>query len=413
MSAANAPLGAPARLGATYGIDANGNIFDPLNPLNPNIPYTGPLNDSSGFRLNPPTNGIQSLGYNDFENNFLQLPLERYSVFSNADFALTDNISLFGEMRFSQVYASAQGFTSGVFNVWSPTIPYNPQYDDPDSPDFGNGPAGFAHHPVSSALADLLNARPDNDEPWIYVGGLDYLENFETQTTTNLYQVVGGPEGEARVNDRDWYWNAFASHGKTTVNAHQPEGFPYLPRLQNLFNADHYGRDFDISSLPGFFPLAVTGHCTSGLPIFDENGDPNNTPFVSKDCSDYVVLRMNSVTTLTQDIVEATVSGGLADLPAGEVLFALGIGSREEEFAFDPDSGFNANQDFPNVVQNIILPVTVDGTTDVKEIFGEIAIPLVSDRRSFSRSKSYPASASRSTARSGPRKRTSSCSTGT
>jgi outer membrane receptor protein involved in Fe transport len=90
---------------------------------------------------------------------------------------------------------------------------------------------------------------------------------------------------------------------------------------------------------------------------------------------------MNNITTLTQDIVEANVSGGILEMWAGELLFAAGATYREEEFHFDPDSGFNANQDRPSVIQNIILPVTVAGTTDVTEIYGELAIPLVSDRK--------------------------------
>ena len=81
---------------------------------------------------------------------------------------------------------------------------------------------------------------------------------------------------------------------------HQPEGFPYLPRIQNLFNANQYGENFDISSLPGYSPVAVTGHCTSGLPIFNRTAGSNNTPSVSQDCSDYVVLRMNDITTLSR-----------------------------------------------------------------------------------------------------------------
>src|SRR5690606_11545890 len=157
--------------------------------------------------------------------------------------------------------------------------------------------------------------------------------------------------------------------------------FPSLPRLQNLFNADLYGRGFDVLTLPGAVPLAVTGRCTSGLPIFSEDGTVDDTPFVSKDCSDYVVLRMNSITTLTQNVIEGSVTGDIVEMPAGPLQFAAGVAYREENFEFDPDSGYNANQDYPNVVQNIILPVAVDGSTDVKEFFGELAIPLLRDKR--------------------------------
>lgn len=361
----------------TNFIDQNGNVFDSADPLNPARPYTGPLGGDSGFKINPDG----TLGYNDHANNRLQLPIDRYAIFGSARYELTDGIELFTDLRFSESYAVAQGFVSNLFNIWSPTVPYDPQYDDPDSPDFGQGPAGFAHHPVPAQFADVLNARANPGDPWTYQGGMDYIPVFRTETTSNVYQVIGGLRGDARVGGKDWSWEAYASHGKTSVNAHQPEGFPYLPRVQNLFNADQYGEGFDNLNLPGALPIAITGTCTSGLPIFNADGSVDNTPSISKDCADYIVLRMNSVTTLTQDVVEGSVSGSLAEMPAGELLFALGTDYRKENFAFDPDSGFNANQDFANVVQNIILPVTVAGSTDVTEVFGELAVPLVRDRK--------------------------------
>jgi iron complex outermembrane receptor protein len=368
----NAPTLFALPPGRAYVIDQNGNLFDAQDPLNPARPYTGPLDDA--FKINP--DGV--LGFNDREHRYLQLPLERYSLFGSGHIDIGENVEIFSEMRFSETQASSQGFVSSLFNVWSPTVPYNPATDDPDSPTFGTG---TSRHPVPRAFADLLNSRPTPNAPWTYVGGLDYLENFRTETTTNVYQIIGGFRGEADVGSNTWDWQLYASHGKTSVNAHQPEGFPYLPRVQNLFNADQYGENFDVSSLPGFVPLAVTGHCTSGLPIFNADGSVDNTPSVSQDCADWVVLRMDSVTSLTQDVIEASVTGPLAEMWAGELQFALGVSTREENFAFDPDSGYNANQAFPNVVQNIILPVSVEGATDVSEIFAELAIPLVQDRK--------------------------------
>jgi iron complex outermembrane receptor protein len=262
--------------------------------------------------------------------------------------------------------------------VWSPTVPYDPANDDPDSPTFGQT---FPRHPVPAAFADLLNSRPVPDAPWTYVGGLDYLPNFTTETTSNVYQVIAGVEGDAKVGSHDWNWEMFASQGKTTVNARQPEGFPFLPRLQNLFNADMYGKNFDVLSLPGAVPLAVTGTCETGLPIFNEDGSVNNRPSVSQDCADYVVLRMNNITELTQDVMEANVTGSLANMPAGELQFALGVSHREENFSYDPDTGYNANQDYPVVIQNIILPVAVNGRTKVDELYGELAIPLVRGKK--------------------------------
>ncbi len=70
----------------------------------------------------------------------------------------------------------------------------------------------------------------------------------------------------------------FGSHGRTNNIQEQPEGFPQLTRLQELFNANMYGQNWSNPAT-----LAVTGHCTSGLPIFNADGSVNNTPSITKD----------------------------------------------------------------------------------------------------------------------------------
>jgi len=370
----------PLSQGGQYWVDQNGHVFDNLAPKNAAHPYTGPMGGSSGFKINPDG----SLAWNDQEHSYLQLPLERYAIFGSGHIELTDKVEVFAQLHFAETYTEAKGFTSSLFNIWSPTVPYNHLSDDPNSAQFGvlqPGQAGL--HPVPAEVAALLNQRQAfpggplaQDGPWTYSGGLDYLDGggFETDTTANVYQLVGGLRSDFQVGKNDWNWTFYGSHGKTSVNAYQPKGFPYLPRIQNLFNADQYGKNYNIQV------LTASGHCTSGLPIFNANGSVNNTPSTSQDCSDYVTLRMNSVTTLEQNVFEGTVTGTIANMKSGELKFAAGADYRKETFTFQPDSGFNANQDFPNVVQNIILPVSVNGITDTKEAYGELAIPLFKDR---------------------------------
>ena len=355
--------------GSTYSVDQNGKVFDVSNPLNALHPYTGPMGGDSGFKVNPDG----SLGYNDRVHNYLQLPIERYALFGSANYNINDSVTLFTDLRFSESKAQSRGFVSQLFNIWSPTVPYNPLYDDPAKATFGQAPQGVAEHPVPAALAALLNSRPNPSAPWTFQGGLDFLPNYETDTTSNVFQLTMGLRGDIKPLD-GWTWELYGTHGKSTVNAQQPTGFPYLPRVQNLFNADQYGKGYAVS-----FPIAVTGGCTSGLPIFNTDGSVNNTPSVTQDCADYTILRMNSITTLTQDVIEGTVQGSLFALPAGALQFAMGLDTRRDIFAFAPDSGYNANQDYANVVQNIILPVAVQGETTVKEAYVEFAIPLLKD----------------------------------
>ena len=353
---------------ATYTIDQNGRVFNAQNAMDPAHPYTGPLGGDSGFKIL--RDG--SLGYNDRENSHLALPLERYSLFGSMNYDLTERINFFTDLRYSETRTRAQSTVAALFNIWTVNVPYNPLYDDPDSPTFGQAPPGTALHPVPRELADLLNSRPDPNAPWTYGGGIDYFPNIEAVTTSNVFQIVSGLRGDLPWGD--WTWEAYGSHGKSTVNSQQPEGFPNLQRMQNLFNHNQYGEGYQVT-----FPIAVTGSCTSGLPIFNPDGSVDNTPFTSQDCADYAVMRMNSITTLEQEVLEATTQGTLFNLPAGPLQMAFGVGYREENFRFDPDSGYNANQDYPNVVQNIVLPVSVRGKTSVKEVFTEFIVPVVSD----------------------------------
>jgi outer membrane receptor protein involved in Fe transport len=364
----NLPTSAFPIAGPNYYIDQTGHVFDPNHPLDPAHPYTGPLGGTSGFKLNPDG----SLGYNDEQRAELQIPLRRWSVFSSGHFNFNDHVSAFAQALFTETYTQADGTSSGLFSVWQVTIPYNHLYDDPNSPLFGNGPAGTSYHPVPGQLASILNSRPNPDAAWTYNGGLDYIGGFTTHTTSDVYQFTTGLNGD--IPGTDSTWEIYGSRGNSNVLAQQPDGFPNLQRVQNLFNANQYGQGYSVS-----YPIAVTGNCTSGLPIFNRDGSVNNTPYISKDCADYILLRMNTVTQLAQTVAEGDLQGGLFDMPfgAGKLRYAFGVDYRSEDFNFNPDSGYNANQDYPEVVQNIALPVAVQGNTKTTEAYGELSIPLV------------------------------------
>jgi outer membrane receptor protein involved in Fe transport len=256
------------------------------------------------------------------------------------------------------------------------TYCFNQKYNDPDSPDFGQWLAGFAHHPVPAELADMLNARSNPDANWTLEQAMYYLPPYETLTTGNVYQISGGLRGEFGSGfTEDWTWDMFYSHGKSTINVQQLEGFTHHSRSQQIYEANQYGKNFS----DGYF-ISTIATCKSGIPVFNADGSVNTSSYVSQDCADYMTIRMNTITTLEQNNFEANMQGSLFELPWSEkIKFAAGVNYRKETFQFNPDSGFNANQEFPEVVGNIALPVPVKGSTDVKEIYGELLIPVLKD----------------------------------
>lgn len=387
-----------SRASQGYYIDQNGNPFDVNNPMNPAHPYTGPLGGSSGYRINP--NG--SLGWNNIHSDPLQIPLTKWSAYLAAHYNVNEHVTAYTNVIFSETKTDWESAAySALESVWSTYIPYNGAWDNPASPTFGQIPRGSTQEqavatltgiqlpyptgpatfqPVPAGLAALLNSRPDPNAPWQFNGAMPYIGGFAEDNTSTVYQLTLGFRGDVPWSwANGWTWDVYGSHGQTNVDEQQPNGYANWARTQQLFSSNLYGQGFSNS-----YPLAVAGSCTSGLPIFTSTGGvPANVgqSAFSSNCADWILMRMNTVSQLTQEIAEGDVQGSLFAMPfnAGRLQVAFGADWREDDFGFNPDSGYNANQNFPETIQNIILPVAVQGSTNVKELYAEAAIPLLKD----------------------------------
>jgi len=359
--------GSPA-VGSIVG--PNGQLFNQYAPLTTG--YSGPLGLGTGYKINPDG----ELGYNN-QNGDLQLPQTRWQALATGHYNITDSITAYMQAQFSKTYTVALGPPSGLFSVWSPTIPYG-QWDDPASPTFGSPPAGSTFNPVPQSLANLLNSRPTPNAPWELQGSTSYLGPYSTDTTSSVYQLTTGLRGEipAFTFTKDWTWDVYGETGESNINA-QLNGFPNFSRLQTILDANMYGQNWTNTQ----YPISVGGGCTSGLPIFTATGAVNPATSVSANCNAYADPALNNVTTIEQNVYEGDLQGSLVDMPfnAGKLRFALGADYRQEQYTFTPDSGYTALQAYPEIVQNIALPSGVSGETGVSEVYTEFSIPLVRD----------------------------------
>lgn len=385
--------------GVNWGVNPDGSLFRTNDAANPAAPYTGPLNNlvgGAGFKLNPSSTGgtQRSIGFNDPES-YTSIPLERYSLFGSAHYDITDTVQFFVEGNFTHSAAFAQSFAGTAGNIWAISVPYNQANDDPDSPTFGANVNNF--HPVSRQLADLLNARPANPagvpgtaQPWTMSRGLNFLGRLYTETTSDIYQLTAGLRGDVGI--KDWSWELYGSHGNTSVIARQPQGAVSYANLQALIAGTTTGaaRSTTIngpwsqgwSNGATFNPQT----CTSGIPIFNPDGsvpeptgDNVDGVVVSDDCKNYATLELNNITKLEQNIVEATMQGGLFDIWAGEVRFAAGATYRKSDFSYAPDTGNSGEQLSTGVVNQIALPNPTNGAISAKEVYGELLVPVLKD----------------------------------
>jgi outer membrane receptor protein involved in Fe transport len=339
-------------------------------------------------------------------------PLERYSLFGKANYKLADHIEAFSQVNFVNSTTRQVLQPSGAVGGFGASIPYGSAIYGPSLnvatgatlPEYVAGGAYGLNcpttggctrsqaFPVAPELAALLNARGPNVLPtastttptpthtydpvtgaeiptqgvgsnWTLGITFPFLPSRTIENTTNLYQVMAGLRGDLGLGD--WTWEAYASHGATRTDLDYI-GFVSTRRLQALVQAPNYGKGANISGI-----ASTSLSCTTGLPVFGNFQ-------VSEDCIKAITGNYTDRTRLTQDVVEATAQGKLFDLPYGELRGAVGLTDRKNNFEYLPD----ATRDVNNIVDAVVGSfgqANVRGRTEVKEVYGELLVPLLKD----------------------------------
>ena len=338
-------------------------------------------------------------------------PMERYSLFGKANFEFNDKLEAFSQVNFVNTTNRQVLQPSGAVGGFGASIPsgtaiYGPSLNVATGatlPEYRPGglyglncPAtgGCTRSqafPVSPDMAVLLNARGPNVLPtasattptpthtydpvtgaevpiqgvnanWALGVTFPFLPPRTIANNTNLYQLLAGLRGKLGIGD--WTWEAYASHGDTRTDLDYI-GFVSTRRLQAVLQAPNYGKGATINGL-----ASTTLTCTSGLPVFGGT--------VSDDCIKAITGNYTDRTRLSQDIVEATAQGGIFSLPAGEVRGAVGVTVRKNDFEYLPD----ATREVNNIVDAVVGSfgqANVRGSTEAKEIYGELLVPVLRD----------------------------------
>jgi outer membrane receptor protein involved in Fe transport len=301
--------------------------------------YKGPYDLS--IKLGPGGNVNQS-----FLDRLASQPLERYSAFGTANFAINEHVTAYLQGTYSSSTVETVGYYSPAITIWSAPIPYRPE------------------NPVPPGLAALLDARPDPTADWTLFRQFDFWGPMDATTKTSVYQVTAGLKGRLPISD--WTWDAYVSNGSTDATVSIGH-LPSYQRYKQVVAAPGYGAGFNMT---GAYGQGI--NCTTGLAIF-----PGFT--TSQDCFDAIETNLQQTTALEQNIVEATLQGKAFDLPAGEARFAVGVGRRSNDFDFNPGSLNAANSVLENPI-GLFAVSSASGSTSVSEAYGELLLPLLSGK---------------------------------
>jgi outer membrane cobalamin receptor len=365
---------------ATLFVLNQGRVSGTLSPG-----YRGDLFPAAKYVISNANTGAKTLTTNALGGS-LQVPLTRYSLFTNLHLDITDNIEAYVQARFDETETSTRAADYvPAGNQWGVTIPYGsgtyaPSLNADGSTNAAYLPGGAYGlstctnptggctnsqvFPVPAQLAALLNSRAAPNANWTYNYNLTYMPNRGLETTQHTYEILAGIRG--KLGYRDWTYDFFASRGNTTV-ATAYQGFIDAASYQTLIALPNYGMGQNFNN----GRLGVLAHCTSGLNPFVNTG-------VSQDCIDIIDAHAKLTSQLEQSQVEFDVQGGLFDLPAGNVRYAAGLDYRRNTYQYLPDQGMQTT-DITTVVIGQFDTTETRGQITVKEIYGELLVPVLKD----------------------------------
>jgi outer membrane receptor protein involved in Fe transport len=372
--------------------------------------YSGAFNqDSFGnfqglpYRVKQPDGQLK-------ENNFWQwssFPLDRNSAFAKGHFDVSDNVKITGQALFTRTHTETSlGLGADNITFWGVPIPFgdnvytgDPARGIPSSLN-ANGTTNAAYlaggrfglncpatggctekqaWPVPPQISQLfqsrapaagfgngataplwLNAPPDWLRQAIGPRGGDIT------TTTSQFSL--GAEGDFANKNQHWDVNFTTGY---TDNVTVQTGSVRLSTYRAIMASPNFGHGFIGDPNPyvtGFAESIAT--CASGMPsltIF--------TP--SADCVTAISPDLKNESQIKQSVFEANLTGDLAKWKAGTMSYALGTDYREDSYAFKPDN-LSQNENFIDPIAGLFPNQNSGGKYDVKELYGELLIPIVS-----------------------------------
>lgn len=315
--------------GQRYGFNPDGSMF---------VAGTG---DGTWGYKGPNTSGWDPnsfFGYNFNPVNMLISPFERSNFYTTMSYDLNDRVEFYGNVLYS-TYSAANQLAEG-----------------PGNASVNSATTTFLPADVKAALAGANLTTFTLARRTVEFGPRRY------EFDTTAYQGTVGVRGKlpAFLNGNEWSYDLYGSFGKYE-NRLEYMNFGNQQRFNNALNGCTV-------SLPG--PIGPSGAVTTCVPL-----NPFGAKNISQAAVNYIVAKGQvEVTTIEQKNVVGSVSGDLFNLPAGAVSFAAGAEFRDLSFSDIPPE---AVQTGSLMGGNASGPIS--GGYDVKELFGEIRVPILAD----------------------------------
>jgi iron complex outermembrane receptor protein len=274
--------------------------------------------------------------------NFIQTPLKRYGVFANLRYEVADNINFSAKGVWNQRKSKNQAAPLPLFV----------------GPDAGNGnlldtitiDASNPFNPFGTLRGDDP-LTPAFDPTYAFIGRRvveggprRYNQSVETWYGTATL------DGNFGMFDRDWYWDVNGVYGHNKAK-------------QTMFG--------NINAANLQQALGPIGSCTGACVPFNIFGGEGS---ITQAMLDFVGFEQNDSSKQELWTFSANMSGGIVDLPGGELGLAIGYEHRDYTGRFDPDPVVAAG------LGSDIPALPTKGGYNVDELYAELRAPIFADR---------------------------------
>lgn len=286
--------------------------------------------------------------YNYAPSNFLMVPQERWLIGMQAHYDVTDNIRIYMEGTFANNRVSGE---------LAPTPFTETVAIDVDSPFLS--PAARAAFAAADAAETGADAGDGFANATLFrrMNEVGPRQNLDER---NAWRFVGGVTGDVV---KGWTYDAYYLFARTR-NSQIQNGNISISRMRSALRTEI---DPETGTLQCADPAARAQGCVPAN-VFGEDA-------LSPEAADYLAISAANSEISQLQVASASVTGELFDLGAGAVGLALGAEWRSVKSQFLPDfslasgdvSGFNAGQ-------------ATAGRYSVKEVFGELRVPLLAEK---------------------------------
>ena len=290
-------------------------------------------------------------GFNFRPGRTLSPAVETLALAGKVRFDMNDAVTAFAEAYYTQVDSTT---------VNAPRTASSGTDIGPAGNSIDIGSMSSSHPFIPAEVEETRSGSVSWARRFVEVG-FDIKENER-----DTLRTAAGLKGSL---DNGWDWTTYATYGKFDQQQTQLNALNY----QNIRNALRIEADGN-----GGFQCTDAGARAAGcipLNIFGEGS-------ITTEMADYIRYTGNLQQDRTQTTVAGNMNGDLYELPAGAVKAAFGFEYRKESQSTvgDPDVGNAATPGGATEATSISVIPSIDASFDVIEGFGELDIPIITDK---------------------------------